>query len=181
VNDQGHEAHGLGAFLRKDWPYIAMLMLALFGVAVASVSIESLAPYWEIMVPLFAAVCIYARLQDHEHKANVRRLFFTEALHWGATFAAMQLLYARDVYDMMNANGVALTMMIILALGTLTAGAQIGAWRIAVVGALIGLAVPFVAFLQRATLLVTLISLALVGVGGFYLAHRRAHKPAQVV
>jgi hypothetical protein len=169
---------GLAAFLRKDWPYIAMLILALIGVALASVALDQMAGYWEVLVPLFAGVSIYARLQDGVHKANVRRLLQIEGLHWGATFVAMRLLSAEDVSRMMNANASALMMMILLALGTFTAGAQIGAWRIAVVGAVLGLAVPFVALLERATLLVTLGGIALTGIVAFYLAHRHAPKDA---
>jgi len=170
--------HGLGAFLRKDWPYIAMLILSLTGVALASVALDEMSAYWEILVPLFAGVCIYTRMQDALHKVNPRRLLQIEALHWGATFVAMRLLYVEDVSRMMNANASALTMMILLALGTFTAGAQIGAWRIAAVGAVLGAAVPFVALLERATLLVTLASVALIGVVGFYLAHRHGAKQA---
>jgi hypothetical protein len=171
--DEAKSSTGLGAFLKEDWPYIAILILALIGVAFASLELEHMALYWELLIPFFAAVCIYARLRNQQHKVAVTKLLRIEALHWGAVFGAMRLLYTQDVAEIMNANASALMMMVLLALGTFTAGAQIGAWRISLVGAVLGAAVPFLALLQRASLLVTLVSVALLAIVGFYLSHRR--------
>jgi hypothetical protein len=57
-------------------------------------------------------------------------------------------------------------------LGTFTAGAQIGAWRICVVGVVLGLGVPLVAWLQRAALLITLVGIVLVAVAAMFYLHR---------
>ncbi len=171
--DEARNSPSLGSFLKEDWPYIAVLVLALIGVAFASLALERMALYWELLIPFFAAVCIYARLRDHQHKVSLSKLLRIEALHWGAVFGAMRLLYVQDVADIMNANASALMMMVLLALGAFTAGAQIGAWRISLVGALLGAAVPFLALLQRASLLITLVSVALLVVAGFYISHHR--------
>jgi hypothetical protein len=171
--DEERSSTGLTAFLKEDWPYIAILILALIGVAFASLMLEQMALYWELLIPFFAAVCIYARMRDQQHKVAVTKLLRIEALHWGAVFGAMRLLYTQDVADIMNANASALMMMVLLALGTFTAGAQIGAWRISLVGAVLGAAVPFLALLQRASLLVTLVSVALLAIAGFYISHHR--------
>jgi hypothetical protein len=171
--DQQPEARGLGAFLKHDWPYIAMLILALLGVALASIALDSMSLYWEILVPFFAGVCVYTRLRDAQHQAVLSRLLRIEAFHWGAVIIAMWLMLSPAVSHMMDANATGLVMMTILALGTFTAGAQIGSWRIELVGAVLALAVPFVAWLERATLLVTLVSVAIVGFIAFYVAHHR--------
>ena len=171
--DEGRSSPSVGSFLKEDWPYIAILVLALIGVAFASLALEQMAIYWELLIPFFAAVCIYARMRDQQHKVALTKLLRIEALHWGAVFGAMRLLYMPDVANVMNAIASGLMMMVLLALGTFTAGAQIGAWRISLVGALLGMAVPFIAFLERATLLVTLVSVALLAVAGFYISHHR--------
>jgi len=160
-------------FLARDWPYIAMLILAVFGVALASVALEPMTTYWRILVPLFAAVCVWTRLRDAQHQALLGRLIRIEALHWGAVLIAMHVVYMNDVSRMMNADAAALMVLTILALGTFTAGAQIGAWRICVVGAVLGLGVPFIAWLDRATLLITLASLGLVALAAFIFVHHR--------
>ena len=165
------EGSALQGFIRRDWPYIAMLILAVLGVALASVMLDSMKIYWEILVPCFAAICVWTRLQDAQHQALLGRLIRIEALHWGAVFIAMNVVSLPDVKSMMNVDASALMVMTILALGTFTAGAQTSSWRICVVGAVLGLAVPFVAWLDRSTLLITLASIALVTIGLFIYAH----------
>ncbi|MGA8170478.1 MAG: hypothetical protein WB816_06555 [Methylocystis sp.] len=160
-------------FIARDWPYIAMLILAVLGVAVASVALESMMFYWEILVPVFAAVCVWTRARDAQHPTPLRRLIQIETLHWGAVFVAMQLAYVPDVKMMMNADAAALMVLTLLALGTFTAGAQIGAWRICVVGAVLALGVPFIAWLDRATLLITIVSISVATLAAFLFVHRR--------
>ncbi len=160
-------------FLKQDWPYIAMLILAVVGVALASVAPQQMTPYWEILAPLFAVVCVLARLREAQHQVVLARLIRIEALHWGAVFVAMQLVFVSDVSHMMNADASGLMVMTIVALGTFTAGAQIGAWRICLVGALLALGVPFIAWLEQATLLLVLIGVALLAIAGFYFEHHR--------
>ncbi len=161
-------------FLRRDWPYIAMLIAAVLGVAFASVAPDATTYFWEVLVPFFAAVCVWTRLHDAQHQAVLGRLIRIEALHWGAVFFAMRVVTMSDVNHMMNADAAALLVLTILALGTFTAGAQIGAWRICVVGAVLGLGVPFVAWLDRATLLITLIALVVGSIVAFVYAHHKA-------
>ena len=92
--------------------------------------------FWEVLVPFFAASASGRGLRDAQHQSCVGRLIRIEALHWGAVFLAMHVVtYVPDVNRIMNARRPALMMLTILALGTFTAGAQIGAWRICVVGA----------------------------------------------
>jgi hypothetical protein len=50
----------------------------------------------------------------------------------------------------------ALVLLNVLALGLFAAGNQIGSWRIALVGVLLGAAGPGIAWIQRSALLVTL-------------------------
>ena len=168
-----------GGFLARDWPYVVMLALAVIGVAVASVAGGSMMAYWEILVPVFAAVCIWTRARQTHPTPQFRRLVTVEALHWGAVFVAMQLAYVPDVKDMMNADASALMVLTLLALGTFTAGAQLGAWRICVVGVVLALGVPFIAWLDRATLLITIVAVTLAVLATFIFVHRRQTPPAE--
>jgi hypothetical protein len=176
--EQDANALGLRTFIKHDWPYLAMFVLALVGVAFASIALDAMAAYWEVMVPFFAGVCVYARLRDAQHQAVLARLVRIEAFHWSGVAVAMWLLSIPAVNRMMDANAIGLMTMLVLALGTFTAGAQIGAWRIAIIGVILALAVPFVAWLERATLLVTLVGLSLVGLGAFFFAHHRQRMEA---
>jgi hypothetical protein len=170
---QGPHAPGFSIreFFIRDWPYIAMLGLALLGVALASVAGESMTTYWAILVPFFAAVCVFARWRESQHQALLRRLIRIEALHWGAVLIAMRLVFVTDVNRMMSANSVALVEMILIALGTFTAGAQIGAWRICLVGIVLAVGVPIAAWLQRTALLFTLAALVVVALAVLLYLH----------
>jgi hypothetical protein len=169
------EAQGfsLRAFLIRDWPYLAMLGSAVLGVAFTSIAPEPMTAYWEILVPFFAAVCVLTRWRDSQHQKLLWRLIRIEALHWGAVLVAMQLVFITDVRQMMNAIAAGLMVMTLLALGTFTAGAQIGAWRICLVGAVLAMGVPFAAWLARATLLLLLAGILLSAFVAFAFAHHR--------
>ena len=68
----------------------------------------------------------------------------------------MYLAFAANVKQMMNADASALMVLALLALGTFTAGIQTDSWRICLVGLVLGLAVPAVAWLEQSTLLLLL-------------------------
>jgi hypothetical protein len=167
-------ATGPGAFIKHEWPYIAMLALAILGVALASLG--PMTVYWEFLVPLFGAVCVYTRMHAARQQAALGRLLRIEVLHWGAVFVSMQLVFF-GASQMMNVDAAGLVIMTLLALGTFTAGAQIGSWRICLVGAVLAIGMPFVAWLERATLLITLIGVAVIAVLSYVVLHRR-HGPA---
>ena len=58
----------------------------------------------------------------------------------------MHLMFVADVGRMMNADASALAALTILALGTFTAGVHIMAWRICLIGGLLALGVPAIAW-----------------------------------
>jgi uncharacterized membrane protein len=56
-------------------------------------------------------------------------------------------------------------------LGTFTAGLHIGAWRICIVGIVLALGVPVVAWLSETSLLVTLVVLVVIAVAAMLHLH----------
>ena len=117
------------AFLASEWPYLLMLILALFGVAYTSFSKTPMTMYWIALAPFIGVICVVTRWRDAENREQRLRLIWTQALHWGAVLLAMHLMFLADVSRMMNADGSALAALTVLALGTFTAGVHIGAWR----------------------------------------------------
>ncbi|MCI0599745.1 MAG: hypothetical protein L0Y60_09535 [Beijerinckiaceae bacterium] len=154
----------LRGFLLREWPYIAMLILALVGVASTSVSRQMMTTYWFVLAPCFALLCIFTRWRSIEGKERRWRLVQTEVLHWLAVVIAMSLVFVTDVEQMMNADATALMVLTLLALGTFTAGIHVSSWRICMVGAILALAVPAIAWLEEATLLLVLGTVALVSI-----------------
>ena len=147
--------------LMREWPYLAMLALALFGVAYTSLAQQPLTVYWMTLAPFIGTICVLARWRDVEGQDEHFRLIWTQALHWGAILLAMNLLFVADVKHMMNADASALSMLILLALGTFTAGVHVGAWRICLVGIVLAIGVPAIAWLEQSSLFILLAVVAL--------------------
>src|ERR1700736_1770822 len=152
------------AFLAKEWPYLLILILALFGVAYTSFSRTPITIYWIVLAPFIGVICVVTRWQDAENREQRMRLIWTQALHWGAVLLAMHLMFVADVSRMMNADASALAALTALALGTFTAGVHIAAWRICLVGIALGVGVPAIAWLEQSTLLLLLVAVVLIAV-----------------
>lgn len=163
---------GLGGFMLREWPYLLMLLLAVFGVAYTSFVQDSL--YWVILTPLIGLMCIAAGWPETETREHRVRLVLTQVLHWGAVLVAMELMslqVTRQVSGLASALGV----LTLLGLGTFTAGLHMRTWKVAAVGVILGISVPAIAFLQQSSLLILLIlGLIVAIIIPFFWAKRRS-------
>lgn len=157
-NSLAPNASSMGArsFVMREWPYLAMLILALFGVAYASVTQRPMTFYWLALAPFIGIFCVITRWPDVQGRDMRLRLIWTQALHWAAVLAAMNLIFVADVGQMMNADARALSVLTLLALGTFTAGVHVAAWRICLVGVMLAVGVPAIAWLEQRALLLLL-------------------------
>ena len=147
--------------LSYEWPYVVMLLLALVGVALSSLSSGLMLLYWEAVIPVFALACFFARgapRNSRERMVAIRQ----EALLWLAVFLAMRLLMLPELSAMLNSDATALMLLTVLALGLFAAGNQIGSWRIALVGVVLAAAVPGIAWIERSALLVALVVIGVI-------------------
>jgi hypothetical protein len=71
----------------------------------------------------------------------------------------MRLLFLPQVSGVINENATGLTLLTVLALSTVLAGLHLNIWRIAVVGVLLALAVPGLAWLQQSSMLLLIAAL----------------------
>jgi hypothetical protein len=170
------------AFLAREWPYLLVLILALLGVAYTSFARTPITTYWVVLAPFIGIICVVTRWRDVESREQRVRLIWTQALHWVAVLLAMRLMYVADVSRMMNADASALAALTVLALGTFTAGIHIASWRICLVGVVLALGVPAIAWLEQSALLLLLVAVVLVAlIAPFFLHGRRAgeHQPSR--
>ncbi|HKM51814.1 MAG TPA: hypothetical protein VJY33_00300 [Isosphaeraceae bacterium] len=79
------------AFLASEWPYLLVLILALFGVAYTSFSKTPMTIYWIVLAPLIGVICVVTRWRDAENREQRMHLIWTQTLHWGAVLLAMHL------------------------------------------------------------------------------------------
>jgi len=159
--------------LLKEAPYVGMLTMALLGVGTVSFTGRSLESYWLALAPLFAIMCIVAGWQKVERGDQRIRLVCKQALHWIAFLVAMLLVTSPEVRGVENNNAAGLNLMTILASGTFVAGVHVEAWQICVIGALLAVAVPAIAWVEQSALLISLVpAFALLVLGSILWATR---------
>lgn len=164
---EGRAADGIGltpsaiVWLR-DLSLGAVLVLTVIGVAYTSYSKRPIAVYWDFLAPLIALVCVAAGW----HKASARdarlHLIRTQALHWIAFIVVMNVLLLSSVQKILGVAADGIAMLTLLALGTFTAGVHISSLRICLLGLLMVLGVPAIAWVEEsAPVLVLIAGLAL--------------------
>jgi hypothetical protein len=167
--------------LKQELPYIVMLLAAIVGIGLASFTGQLTPLYWEVLVPLYGVICIYTGWRQVEGLDAQVRLAWTQAAHWLAVLLAMYVIYLPQVQDVMNNNAAGITLMAILALATVLAGIHAAAWQICVVGVILAIAVPTIAWIHQSALITTVgligvIFVAFVGASLWYSGrqHRRS-------
>jgi hypothetical protein len=153
------------SFWLRELPYVVVLILTLFGVAYASFSRQSMVGYWEFLAPVIGLLCVGIAWPQAPDKAARLRLVWTQALHWLAFLVAMNLLLLSGVASTLSADATGLTILTLLALGTFVAGVHVQAWQICVLGMVMGLGVPAIAWIERSALLLLLVVVALAVIG----------------
>src|ERR1700730_5523863 len=158
-NAAGHLAHSrVARFWLRELPYIAVLALTILGVAYTSVSQQPLIGYWVYLAVAIGLVCVTTGwLHIHDPKARFR-MVWTQALHWLAFLIAMNIVLLPNVQRMLNAPVTGLALLMLLALGTFVA-------HICVLGIIMALCVPGIAWLEESALLLVLGVVALIGIG----------------
>ena len=162
---------------RDELPYLAMLLLALGGVAYTSIAPRASALFWTLLAMAFACFCVVAGWKHARDKQARWRLLWTQGLHWGALLLCMQLLFIPDVQRMLNTDAIGLALIALMSLGSFLAGVHAASWRICVAALLMAVAVPVFAFIEQAALLLLPIDLlVVVAVVAFVWWRRRRQK-----
>jgi hypothetical protein len=160
----GTSQFSLSILLKREWPYLIMFVLALFGIAYTSVSRAPMAFYWIVLTPLMGVVCVVTRWPHARDRDERLRLVWTQALHWTAVLVAIHLLFVADVETMINTDAGALFILTLLALGTFTAGVHVGSWRICLVGLIFAVGVPGIAWLEQSALFLVLVAIVIIAI-----------------
>ena len=66
-------------FLKREWPYLMVVVLALFGIAYTAVSRKPMSLYWIAFAPLIGVVCVAARWRDARNRDERLRLLYTDS------------------------------------------------------------------------------------------------------
>ena len=153
------------SFWIRELPFTLVLILTVAGVAYTSFSKKPIIGYWEILAPIIALVCVAAGWQEAGDKSRRLRLIVTQALHWFAFLLVMNLMLLTSVQRIFTAQTTALAIFTLLALGTFTAGVHVLSWQVCLLGLIMALGIPAIAWIENSALLVVLIAAAVVSVG----------------
>ena len=63
---------------RKNLPYVAVLLLAVFGVAYSSITQQHLVGYWEFLTVAIGIGCVATQWNNASDGASRRRLIWTK-------------------------------------------------------------------------------------------------------
>ncbi|WP_395664475.1 hypothetical protein [Methylocella sp.] len=163
------------SFWMRELPYLVVLAMMLAGVAYTAVSRANLVGYWELMAIVVCVAVIATGWSELDDRRERLRLVVSQALHWISFLIAMNLALLPGVQRLLNPEATGLTVLLLLALGTVTAAISIMSWQIAFIGVVMALAVPGIAWLQQSAIAVVLgLLLAGAGVGVVYHWHSRA-------
>ena len=154
-----------GSFWIRELPFTLVLILTIAGVAYTSFSKRPIVGYWEVLAPIIALVCVAAGWEEAGDKSGRLRLIVTQALHWFAFLLVMNLMLLSSVQRVFTAETTGLAIFTLLALGTFTAGVHVLSWQVCLLGLIMALAIPAIAWIENSALLVVLIVVAVVGVG----------------
>src|SRR5262249_62038320 len=92
----------------------------------------------------------------------------TPAANWVCFLAATNLVFVASVQKMLNADATGLAIPLLLALGTLVAGIHIPALEVCILGFVMALFLPMIAWIEEAALIVLLGLIVLIGVGAAF-------------
>jgi hypothetical protein len=151
------------SFWIRDLPFCLVLVLTVVGVAYTSFSNQPIVAYWEILAPMIGLVCIGAGWHGAGDGAARWRLIATQSLHWLAFLLVMNLVLLPSVQRLFNASSTGLVIFVLLTLGTFTAGVHVLSWHVCLLGLIMALSIPAIAWIQNSALIGVVIAAAIVG------------------
>jgi len=163
-------------FWLTELSFSLVLAAVILGVAYATFSRRPITIYWEVLAPIIGLLCVGAGWHSAGDKSARWQLIWTQALHWVAFIVVMNVLLLPTVQRNFSANATGLAIFTLLALGTFTAGVHIPSWQVCLLGLLMVLGIPAIAWIENTALFFVLVAagaLALVAVFWWYWRQER--------
>ena len=161
------EPHPDGFFsmsvLLHNLPYLAVLALAIFGVAYSNFSGHPINGYWEFLAIAMALLCVVTGWPKAPDRQARFTLLWTQFAHWVAILVAMNLVLLQGFQQLMPVQAVGLILMLLLGVGTFLAGVNLMSLRISFLGLAMALSIPAMTWLKQASLLLVLAGVAIAG------------------
>ena len=162
LEPQPDKFFSIGAVLR-NLPFLAVLALAIFGVAYSNFSGHPINGYWEFLAIAMGLLCIFVGWAKAPGRESRLRLVWTQVAHWVAIIVAMNLVLLQGFQQLMPVQAVGLILMLLLGVGTFLAGVNLMSLRISFLGLAMALSIPAMTWLKQASLLLVLAGVAIAG------------------
>ena len=153
-----------GSFLRRKLPYIAVLLVTIFGVAYTSMAQQPFPFFWEALAIVVGVLCITTAWSTIPDRAGRVQLIWKQTAHWAAILFAMNMVLLPSVQKMLTSPATGMMILLLFAVGTFLAGLNTSL-QIAFLGFAMALAVPAIAWLKQSALFLFLVAAAVVGIG----------------
>jgi len=168
------------SFLQRKLAYIAVLALAIGGVAYTNISRQPLVGYWEFLTLVTGVLCVVTQWENAGDRQARVRLMWTQGLHWGAILVTMNIVLLSPAREMLPAPAISLVLLTLLALGTILAGVSFLSLQICFLGLAMALAVPAIAWFKQAALFLVLAAILIIGLGLAFWPRRTDRRTAGV-
>ena len=152
----------------RELPFTLVLILTILGVAYTSASRQPIVAYWEILAPIIGLVCIAYGWRSTNDQSDRLRLIGTQALHWLAFLVVMNLMLLPSVQKAFSASATGLAVFTLLTLGTFTAGVHVFSWQICLLGLIMALGIPAIAWIENSAWIVALIAAGVLGISAVF-------------
>ena len=157
-----------------ELPFSLVLILTVFGVAYTTFSQRPITGYWEALLPFIVLVCIGAGWHDAADNAARWRLVMSQVLHWLAFLIVINMLLLPTVQRNFSTNATGLAIFTLLSLGTFTAGVQLFSWQVCLLGLIMAVGIPTIAWVENSALFFLLITAGVLGLVAVFWWHWRA-------
>jgi hypothetical protein len=151
-------------FWVRELPFSLVLILTMVGVAYTTFSKQPITGYWEILAPLIALVCVGSGWPNATDYTARFRLIATQALHWFAFLVVMNMLLLSSVQRVFSASATGIAIFTLLALGTFTAGVHVLSWQVCLLGLIMALGIPAIAWVENSALILLLLAGVVFGI-----------------
>jgi hypothetical protein len=152
------------SFWIRELPFSLVLILIMIGVAYTSFSKKPITGYWELLTPLIALVCVGSGWEAAKDNTARMRLIATQVLHWFAFLLVINMLLLSSVQRVFTGGATGIAIFTLLALGTFTAGVHVLSWQVCLLGLIMALGVPAIAWAENSALVFLLIGAAVIGI-----------------
>ena len=164
-------------------PFSIVLILTMAGVAYTSFSRQPIIADWEILAPVIGLLCISAGWRNATASETRTRLIVTQLLHWLAFLLVMNILLLPTVQVPFSAAATGLAVFTLLALGTFTAGISILSWHVGLLGLIMALCIPAIAWIENSALIIVLVigTAAVIAAVIWWYWHRRKREVSALI